>query len=74
MPVVPNFAEKTIFLSLNQGPGPVLGLSYFHLLQGNLYAYDEVARWFREAGFTAVRRSNLLKAAGSSLIVGTSVS
>jgi hypothetical protein len=52
----------------------LLGLSYFHLLQGNLYAFDEVARWFREAGFNTVRRSNLLKAAGSSLIGGTKVS
>jgi hypothetical protein len=70
MPVVPNFVEKTIFLSLNQGPRPSLGLSYFHLLQGNLYAFDEMAQWFREAGLTAVRRISLLKAAGSSLIMG----
>jgi len=26
MPVVPNFVERTIFLSLNQGPGPVLDI------------------------------------------------
>jgi 16S rRNA G1207 methylase RsmC len=49
----------------------LLGLSYFHLLQGNLYAFDEVARWFGEAGLHTVRRVNLLKAAGSSLIIGS---
>jgi predicted transcriptional regulator len=26
MPVVPNWIERTIFLSLNQGPGPVLDI------------------------------------------------
>ena len=49
----------------------LLGLSYFHLLQGQLYSFDQVASWFREAGFNTVRRINLLKAAGSSLIIGT---
>jgi hypothetical protein len=52
----------------------LLGLSYFHLLQGQLYAFDDVACWFREAGFGQPRRISLLKAAGSSLIVGTKVS
>jgi hypothetical protein len=57
-------------LPLGNAINGLLGLSYFHLLQGNLYAFDEVARWFREAGFNTVRRINLLKAAGSSLIIG----
>ncbi len=52
----------------------LLGLSYFHLLQGNLYAFDEVARWFREAGFDQPRRINLRKAPGTNLIVGTKAS
>ncbi len=34
MPVVPNWIERTIFLSLNQGPGPVLGIWNAIILKG----------------------------------------
>jgi SAM-dependent methyltransferase len=61
-------------LPIGNAINALLGLSYFHLLQGNLYAYDEVAQWFREADFDQPRRINLLKGPGSSLIVGTKVS
>jgi hypothetical protein len=68
--VLEQLAGKAL-LPMGNAVNGLLGLSYFHLLQGNLYAFDEVAHWFREAGFTTVRRINLLKAAGSSLIIGT---
>jgi hypothetical protein len=61
-------------LPIGNAINALLGLSYFHLLQGNLYAYAEVAQWFREAGFDQPRRINLLKGPGSSLIVGTKMS
>ncbi len=48
----------------------LLGLSYFHLLQGNLYSFEEVAGWFNAAGLSRPRRINLLKGPGSSLIIG----
>jgi SAM-dependent methyltransferase len=71
--VLEQLAGKAL-LPMGNAINGLLGLSYFHLLQGNLYAFDEVARWFGEAGFGQPRRVNLLKAAGSSLIVGTKVS
>ncbi len=58
-------------LPLGNAVNGLLGLSYFHLLQGNLYPFDEVAGWLGEAGFGRPRRINLFKAAGSSLIIGT---
>jgi SAM-dependent methyltransferase len=67
--VLEQLAGKAL-LPMGNAINGLLGLSYFHLLQGNLYAFDEVARWFREAGFGEPRRINLLKAAGSSLIIG----
>jgi len=48
----------------------VLALSYFHLLNGKIYAYDEIAAWLHEAGFGDVRRTGLLLSAGSALIEG----
>jgi SAM-dependent methyltransferase len=61
-----------------KAPGPtagaqarLLGLSYFHLLGGQIFRYDEIVGWLTIAGFTNVRRSNLLKAPGTSLIVAT---
>jgi predicted O-methyltransferase YrrM len=49
----------------------MLGLSYFHLLGGQIYTYDEIAGWLTDAGVSGLRRINLLKAPGTSLIIGT---
>lgn len=57
-------------LPMGNAVNSILGLSYFHLLDGRLCSFHEVARWFTESGFGTPRRINLLKAAGSSLIVG----
>jgi cyclopropane fatty-acyl-phospholipid synthase-like methyltransferase len=61
-----------------RAPGPtakaasqLLGLSYFHLLGGQIYRFADVARWLADAGFNAPRRINLLKSPGLSLIVAT---
>jgi hypothetical protein len=48
----------------------ILGMSYYHLIGGKIYAYKDVASWMSQAGYTKVSRINLLKAAGSSLIIG----
>ncbi|MDQ2996180.1 MAG: methyltransferase [Chloroflexota bacterium] len=49
--------------------GQLLGLSYFHLLGGQIYTFDEVADWLRAAGFTQPQRKNLLKSSSGSLIL-----
>ncbi len=51
----------------------ILGMSYFHLLGGQVYAFEDVARWLKAAGFRDVRRINLLKSAGNSLVIGTRI-
>jgi SAM-dependent methyltransferase len=61
-----------------KAPGPtsdalaqLLGLGYFHLLGGQIYRFEEIAGWLTRAGFTQVRRINILRAPGNSVILGT---
>ena len=61
-----------------KAPGPatrasmeMLSLSYFHLLGGQIYTFEDIAGWLRAAGFGNPRRINLLKSPGTSLILGT---
>jgi hypothetical protein len=51
--------------------GQLLGLSYFHLLGGQIYTFDEVVGWLRAGGFTQPRRKNLLKSSSGSLVLAT---
>lgn len=51
----------------------ILGVSYWHLLGGKIYTFEEVADCLRTAQFAKVRRANLLKAPGISMIFGTKV-
>jgi len=50
------------------------GLNYLATLGGQIYAFDEVARWLKDAGFSNPRRINLRKAPGSSLVVARKTS
>ncbi len=50
--------------------GQLLSASYFHVLGGQIYPYEDIADWLQTAGFKDVRRKNLIKA-GSSLIMAT---
>ncbi|HLV35669.1 MAG TPA: methyltransferase [Spirillospora sp.] len=45
----------------------ILSVSYFHLLGGQIYPYEEIAGWLHASGFSNVRRKNLLRG-GSTLI------
>ena len=49
----------------------IFGLNYFHLLGGQIYTFDEIARWLTSSGFTNPRRINLLRSPGVSLVMGT---
>jgi SAM-dependent methyltransferase len=49
----------------------LLAVSYFHLLGGQVYSFNEVSSWLAAAGFTDTRRKNLLRTPGSSLIIAT---
>jgi ubiquinone/menaquinone biosynthesis C-methylase UbiE len=50
--------------------GKLLSLSYFHLLNGRVYAYQEIVHWLEEGGFAHIQRINLMKVPGTALIVG----
>lgn len=45
----------------------ILSISFFHLLEGQVYTDQEISGWLRQAGFSNIRRKNILKA-GSALI------
>lgn len=49
----------------------LLGLNYYHLLGGQIYTYAEVAGWFEQAGFSGLRRVDLRKSPGVTLLIGT---
>jgi hypothetical protein len=48
----------------------ILSVSFFTLLGGQVYTYEDILGWLREAGFAEIRRKNVLQA-GSALISGT---
>lgn len=54
---------------LAEAVAQILGLSFYHLLGGQIYPYAEVAGWLTETGFPAPRRVDLRQAPGSSLVV-----
>ena len=47
----------------------ILGMSYFHLLGGRTYTFEEIAGWLTIVGFGQPLRKNLLRAPGNSLII-----
>ena len=49
----------------------LLGLSYFHLLGGQLCAYEDIHRWLVTAGCPNVRRIDSLRLPGTSLVLGS---
>lgn len=57
--------------SAGRAVAQILGMSYFHLLGGRVYSFEEISDWLAAAGFGSPRRKNLLKAPGNSLIMAT---
>lgn len=49
----------------------LLGLSYFHLIEGKTYSFEDVAGWLNATGFGDARKQGLLKAPGNYVVVGT---
>jgi SAM-dependent methyltransferase len=48
----------------------ILSVSFFHVLGGQVYTFEDISGWLREAGFRDIRRKNILKVGGA-LINGT---
>lgn len=49
----------------------LLGLTYFHLIGGQVYQFEEVAGWMERAGLRDVGRLDLRQTPGHSLVFGT---
>lgn len=49
----------------------ILGVSYFHLLGGQLWDYEDVRRWLVTAGCANVRRIDSPRLPGTSLVLGS---
>lgn len=56
-------------LPLNNAIVRILGMSFFHLLGGQVYDANEIQSWLATAGFSAIRRTTIAKA-GSVLLTG----
>jgi precorrin-6B methylase 2 len=57
--------------SMARAASRLLNLSYFHLIEGQTYTYQDVTGWLKKAGFVDPEQRNLLKAPGNSLVIAT---
>ena len=48
----------------------LLGLSYFHLIDGKTYSFEDVSGWLQATGFGNPRKRGLLKAPGNYVVTG----
>lgn len=55
---------------LSTGINRLLGLNYYHLLGGQNYSYEDVNAWLGAAGCESVRRIDLRKTPGVTIVVG----
>jgi predicted O-methyltransferase YrrM len=47
----------------------LLGLAYFHLIEGKTYTYEDLQSWLRDTGYGEPQKHGLLKAPGNYVIV-----
>ena len=66
--VILDLMEDKAFGPALRAANSLFALTYFILLGGQTFTYQEVVRWLREAGFTVVSRKSLLKAPGAIMI------
>lgn len=59
-------------LPISEATVRILGLSFFHLLGGQTYAFEEIQGWLENVGLHDIQRKNIAKA-GSALIMGRCV-
>lgn len=57
-------------MPMSQAVNNILGLSYYHLLGGQVYPFEEVAGWFETAGYGEIKRINLRNVPGNALVIG----
>jgi hypothetical protein len=57
-------------MPISRAANNILGLSYYHLLGGQVCSQENVEGWFRAAGYGNLKRINLRKVPGNSLMIG----
>ncbi len=62
-----------VLLSTLAALGYVRDVSYFHLLGGQLWAYEDVKRWLVTAGCANVRRIDSPRLPGTSIVLGSRI-
>ena len=49
----------------------LLGLAYFHLIEGKTYTFEDLESWLRETGFDKPQKHALMKAPGNFVVVAS---
>jgi hypothetical protein len=57
-------------LPMSRAGNNILGLSYYHLLGGQVYSYEQVEGWYAAAGYIDINRIQLRSVPGNSLVMG----
>jgi len=68
--VVLDQLDKSIPMATLDATARLLALSYYHMLGGRVYTFDEIAGWLEAAGFREVQRIDLIRVPGNALILG----
>jgi hypothetical protein len=58
-------------MPMSRAGNNILGLSYYHLLGGQVYSYEQVESWYSTAGYKDIKRIQLRSVPGNSLVLGT---
>jgi hypothetical protein len=59
-----------MWMPMSRAGNNILGLSYYHLLGGQVYSYEQVESWYKAAGYRDIKRFQLRSVPGNSLVMG----
>lgn len=57
-------------MPMSRAANNILEMSYYHLLGGQVYSHEQVENWLHTAGYSNLKRINLRKVPGNSLVSG----
>lgn len=57
-------------MPMSRAANNILGMSYYHLLGGQVYSPEQVENWFQKAGYGNLKRIDLRRVPGNSLVIG----
>lgn len=62
--------DTNLPMPMSRAANNILGMSYYHLLGGQVYSHEQVENWLSKAGYSNLKRINLRKVPGNSLVIG----